>query len=415
MSVSTPKFFFLNAPKTIRLNTLNGDGMMKRPVSSQLSRICLSAVTGTLLLSSCLLAQAADSYRNGFPADPGFFPIGVWLQSPSRAANYKAIGINTFVGLWKGPTEPQLEELARQNMFVVAAQNDVGLNSRNRHVIKAWLHHDEPDNAQPIGQGQYGTCIAATEVVRQTREMKARDATRPIMINFGQGLANEFWPGRGPCSGDQKYYGVAAEGAGILSFDIYPVSSKTPQVKGKLEYVARGVARLKKIANEQQAVWTVIETTSLNPPHRVMPDQLRAEVWMALIHGAKGIVYFAHEFAPAFREDGMFRYNDITDEIKRTSDLLNKLAPILNSPDVAGKLTISASAPIATMVKLHENVLYIFAVAMTNAASSPRISIAGVSSGRAEVIGENRKISISQGVLGDSFEGYGVHLYAIPL
>jgi hypothetical protein len=51
---------------------------------------------------------AAVAYENGFPTDPGFFPIGVWLQSPANAPEYKAIGINTFVGLWEGPTELQL-------------------------------------------------------------------------------------------------------------------------------------------------------------------------------------------------------------------------------------------------------------------------------------------------------------------
>jgi hypothetical protein len=88
--------------------------------------------------------SATELQLNGFPTDPDFFPIGVWLQSPARAPNYKAIGINTFVGLYDGPTEQQLAQLARQHMFAVAGQNDVGLNSVNRHIIKAWLQQDEP-------------------------------------------------------------------------------------------------------------------------------------------------------------------------------------------------------------------------------------------------------------------------------
>ena len=106
--------------------------------------------------------------------------------------------------------------------------------------------NDEPDNAQPIGLGLYGTCVPAAVVVRRTQEMKSRDQTRPVMINFGQGLANEFWRGRGLCTGDKEYYSIAAQDADILSFDIYPVGSSTPQVKGKLEYVARGVTNLMK-------------------------------------------------------------------------------------------------------------------------------------------------------------------------
>ena len=192
--------------------------------------------------------SAGELQVNGFPVDANFFPIGVWMQSPIRAASYKAIGINTFVGLWEGPTEQQLAALARQDMYVVAEQNDVGLKSVNRHVIKAWMQQDEPDNAQPIGLGLYGTCIAASEVTRRTREIKAADPTRPVMLNFGQGVANEFWQGRGKCNGDYRYYDVAINGADILSYDIYPVGSSTPQVKGKLEYVARGVTNLIKRA-----------------------------------------------------------------------------------------------------------------------------------------------------------------------
>src|SRR6266852_507344 len=83
-------------------------------------------------------APVGESQVNGFPADADFFPIGVWLQSPTRADSYKAIGINTFVGLYEGPTEQQLAALAQKHMFAVVAQNDVGLKSVNRHVIKAW-------------------------------------------------------------------------------------------------------------------------------------------------------------------------------------------------------------------------------------------------------------------------------------
>lgn len=360
-------------------------------------------------------ALAAETYPNGFPADPGFFPIGVWLQSPARAPTYKAIGINTFVGLHEGPTEPQLAELAKHNMFAVAAQNEVGLTSRNRNVIKGWLHIDEPDNAQPTGPGKWGACIPAAEVVRQTRAMKTRDGTRPVLLNFGQGVVNEYWIGRGPCTGDQVYYGIAAEGAGILSFDIYPVSAKEPQVKDKLEYVARGVTRLYKLASSQQSVWAILETTSLNPPARVTADQLRSTVWMSLIHGAKGIVYFVHEFTPAFREDAIFRYGEIVDEVKRTNGLIASLAPVLNSPDVIGKVTIQATAPIAAMVKQHNNVLYVFAAGMTSAPARSRISIDGINRATADVVGENRNAPISQGVMEEFFTGYGVHIYAIPL
>ena len=365
------------------------------------------------LIFSCSEVLPDDVRQNGFPSENTFFPLGVWLQSPTRASRYKEMGINTFVGLWEGPTETQLAALAKNDMFVVAEQNDIGLRSPNNHVIKAWLHQDEPDNAQPIGLGLYGRCVPATEVVRRSREMKAKDSTRPVMINFGQGLANEYWKGRGPCNGDMKYYDIAIEDADILSFDIYPVGSKTPQVKGKLEYVARGVSNLVQRASPRQTVWNAIETTALDPNTAVTPAQVRAEVWMSLVHGSRGIVYFVHEFAPTFREDGIFRHLDVVQEVTKVNQLIRALAPVLNSPNVSGRVTVSSQVPIATMVKEYEGSVYVFAVAMRAESTRALFTISQVRDGHAEVLDEQRNITISEGSFNDLFAGYNVHLYRI--
>jgi hypothetical protein len=373
-----------------------------------------SIVLSFLLLVGRHSVSGGELPMNGFPTDADFFPIGVWAQSPGRAASYKAIGINTFVGLYEGPTEQQLAALAQQNMFAVAAQTDIGLNSVNRHVIKAWLQADEPDNAQPIGFGLHGSCVPATLVARRTREMKDRDPTRPVMINFGQGVANEFWRGRGRCNGDQGYYNIAIQGADILSYDIYPVASQTPQVKGRLEYVARGVANLVKRAGNGQSVWMALETTALDPAHRPSAAQVRAEVWMALIHGATGIFYFVHEFEPDFRENAIFRYPEIVEEVTKTNGMIKSLSAVLKSPSIAGTVTVSSTTPIATMVKVFENTTYIFAVAMQNSPSRVRITVGNGHDSEARVIDEARSVSIVQGSFEDQFEGYGVHVYQIP-
>jgi hypothetical protein len=376
---------------------------------------CPTWFTVLFVLFSKTAISADEGYPNGLPSDPTFFPIGVWLQSPERAPAYKSIGINTFVGLWKGPTENQLATLAKSGMFVVAGQNDVGLGSINRSIIKGWLHDDEPDNAQLNFMGLHVSCVPAAKVAHRTAEMKARDNTRPIIINFGQGLANPYWRGRGLCTGDENYYSIAARGVDILSFDIYPVGSDTPQVKGKLEYVARGVSRLMHIAAPGQRVWAIIETAALDPKIAVRPHQVRAEVWMALIHGARGIVYFVHEFSPVFREDAIFRYPDVVQEVARENELIRSFANALNSPNLEGTVSVQSSIPIATMAKRYKDTLYIFAVAMINSPSRPRFTLQGVKEARAVVAGENRDVTITQGFFEDQFDGYGVHIYEVSL
>jgi hypothetical protein len=357
------------------------------------------------------------AYVNGFPARPEFFPLGVWQQPPRTAEEYKAIGINTFVGLWEGPTEGQLAELAKSGLYVVAEQNDVGVSSPNRGVIKGWMQSDEPDNAQPpvSGLGPYSPCIPAAEVARRSQAMKARDPTRPVFVNFGRGVADPFWSGRGTCTGDEKYYDVAVKDADIVGFDIYPVGSDTPRVKGRLEYVARGVVNLRKRTSPSQNVWSAIETTAIDPARPVTPAEVRAEVWMALIHGARGIVYFVHEWAGGLREDGIFRHPEIVREVARINRTIASLAPVLNSPDRPDRVSLFAPAPIATMVKEDASELYLFAVAMENRPTTARFAIAGLSDAEASVLNEGRNVAVKDGILEDGFLGYAVHLYKIPL
>ena len=127
-------------------------------------------------------AAGAQVYQNGLPPDPSYFPIGVWLQPPRLAPEYKAIGVNLFVKLWQGPTEAQLAELARYDMRVLVAQNDVGLKSRYARMIRGWLlNEDEPDNAQPSASGGWGPCMPAKDVAAETRALKRNDPTRPVV------------------------------------------------------------------------------------------------------------------------------------------------------------------------------------------------------------------------------------------
>lgn len=375
------------------------------------------AIAAALLGLSILAggAAAAPAYRNGFPADPHFFPLGVWLQSPRNAAEYKAIGVNTFVGISGGASEQGLAALASKGMFAAAAPDRAVLDMTDSRVVKAWLQSDEPDNAQPIGLGLYGTCIAAGEVVRRTRAIAKLDPARPVMINFGRGVADPQWRGRGLCKGDMSYYNIASEGAGILSFDIYPVAAESPRVRDKLQYVGRGARRLVRLAKPGQSVWAIVETTALAARRPVRPHQLYAEVWMALIAGARGIVYFVHEWAGGFREDAIFRHPDVVAEAARIDRRIVALAPVLNSPSLVGKVAVASASPIAVMAKAHAGALYLFAVAMRDRPTEPTFAIRGVGEAEAVVIGEGRRVKLENGAFRDRFAGYGVHLYRIAL
>src|ERR1035441_2389016 len=126
-----------------------------------------------LLLVACLVftrgASGAEPARAAAPASPyakwehgpshdaGFFPIAVWLQDPRNAGQYHAAGFNTYVGLWKGPTESQLAALKAAGMKVICEQNATARSHLDDPTIIGWMHGDEPDNAQSLaGSKGYG-------------------------------------------------------------------------------------------------------------------------------------------------------------------------------------------------------------------------------------------------------------------
>ena len=136
-------------------------------------------------------------WPGGPPSDPNFFPVTVWLQDPSTARDYKAIGINLFVGLWKGPTEEQLKVLAESDMPVLAGFRESIRAAPNSNLIRGWTFMDEPDNAQPKAGGGWGPCVLPPVIIDRYRNLKSRDDTKPVYLNLGQGVVNEKWVGRG--------------------------------------------------------------------------------------------------------------------------------------------------------------------------------------------------------------------------
>ena len=111
-------------------------------------------------------------WPNGPRADPDFFPISVWLQNPATATQYQAIGINQFIGLWKGPTEEQLRPLAAAGMPVFAAHRPGVLEGSDAAIIRGWTLMDEPDNAQPKPGGGYGPCVLRRSLSSSTKRSK---------------------------------------------------------------------------------------------------------------------------------------------------------------------------------------------------------------------------------------------------
>jgi len=364
------------------------------------------------------------AWARGPSADPGFFPLAVWLQDPDRAEEYRALGINAYVGLWKGPTEEQLARLRKAGMKVICDQNDVGLKHLDDPTIIGWMHGDEPDNAQPRSEGGYGPGIPPANIIADYQEMRRRDPTRPVILNLGQGVAYDDWKGIG-CTLDE--YPEYIKGCDIVSFDIYPMANQVGLSDGAnwLWLVARGLERLGRWGEGQKVVWNALECTQISEPgHKATPDQVRSEVWMSIIHGSRGIIYFVHQFRPTFIEAALLADPEMSPGVKAINQQVLSFAPLLNSPSVENAVGVASSnpdVPVDIMVKRQGDSIYIFAIGMRNHDTRAAFRVEDLRrnwvkrNGTAQVMGEGRTLPIWGGKFEDEFRPYQVHIYKVDV
>ena len=397
-------------------------------LNSKWARILLGVVAAAVvaLPGAVRAASPYAQWTNGPPSDPTYFPIGVWLQSTSssRIVAYQAAGFNLYIGLWQGPTESQLSALKTRGMKVICAQNTVGLTSPNRNVIVGWMHQDEPDNAQDDGQGGYGPPVLPSVIVAGYNAMKAADPTRPVLLNLGQGVAWDGYWGRGTRTNHPEDYPLYLQGCDIGSFDIYPYATtdtdpRYAPVNDKPYVIAGGVDRLVAWTNpETQVRWSFVECTNIHGYDEATPAQVKAEVWMSLVHGSNGILYFVHEFAP-FIEAGLLADPVMTAAVTAINNEIRTLAPALNSATVSGAATVTSSnpsVPVDLMVKHYGGQAYLFAVGMRDGTTTATFRLGGLpASATVEVINESRTITATNGTFQDTFSPYAVHLYRATL
>ncbi len=377
-----------------------------------------------LIILYCLLfsGYASNSQNVGsISKDPNFFPIAVWVQSPPNAMAYKANGINMFVGIWGGLDQAKLDALKKAGVKVICEQNTFALNHLNDTTIYAWMHGDEPDNAQRNNSSKtYDPCIDPAIIIKSYGDIRKKDPSRPVYLNLGQGVSYINYIGRGTCRGNIDKYKVSTngylKGSDIASFDIYPVNNNDTVTQNNLWYVPKGIDSLRSWTNNSKPVWCWIECTRIgeNKSRKPTTAEVKAEVWMALIHGANGFGYFCHSFAPPQDEAALLHDPIMLQAIKEINSQVQSLASVLNSPDIPEYAQVSSSnpqIPVDMVSKSDGKSNYIFAVGMRCGFTTAGFKVSSGTS--VEVIGEGRSIKIKESRFADEFTPYQVHLYKI--
>jgi hypothetical protein len=361
-------------------------------------------------------AGGPDYYRkwvHGPSPDPATFPISVWLQNPDNAARYGAVGIDSFTGLWMGPTDDQLSKLRTASASTFCDQNSVGVAHLDDPAIAGWMQPDGPDNAQERADGTgYDPCVPPSAVATSYAALVAKDPTRPIYLGLGRGVSEPDWNGRGDCTGHTETYPEYAKAGDLLAFHIYPRNYALP-----LEIVATGVDNLRTWSNDRKPILATVEASDINGGTRPTPAEIRAEVWMALVHGAAGLQYFCHRFMPTFSETDCLDDAPTAAVLADVNGRIRALAPVLNTPSVSNGVTVASSAadiPVDVMLKRQGGATYLFAVEMRAGATTATFTLRGLRGAvHVEVLGEGRSPRVVAGSFSDDFTGYAVHLYRV--
>lgn len=367
-----------------------------------------------------------SQFSNSLPSDPGYFPVGVWFQRVAYQNDIdldKDAGINLYVVL---TTDSNLPLVQRNGMRAILQQSQWRANriAASSPAVAGWELFDEVDMEQGPSRG-YATLSDIVAHLPQDGRMRFN--------NYGKGVM--FW------ETDAEAARFVNEFQNVVSNDIYWFTD--PHYAGPLAILwlnngqSLTVNQTRRAANYgytvdrmraldatdgvRRPIWNVVEvgwpyTKSATLGARaITPAEVRAAVWHSIIAGARGIIYFNHSFGGPHRSHQALRdpaYTAVRTAVKNTNHLIEGLAPVLNAPFADG--FAAADSTVRTMTKLHEGRYFVFAGSKENRPSTPTISLAGLGSGTAIVIGENRTIPISNGRFSDTFEdGNAIHIYRI--
>ena len=228
---------------------------------------------------------------------------------------------------------------------------------------------------------------------------------------LGQGVATPDWVGRGECTGRTDDYPRYAQAADILVNYTYPLDNGHP-----LELVATGIDNLNRYAGYSKPVIADLEASSINGTVRPTPHQLRAEVWMSLIHGAAGIQYFCHQIEPNFSETDCLDDAPTAAALTQINAQLQELAPALNTqsfalspvsaqPQRAGPRRAQEVGERALRLRRQHGRRCHHRRASRSPASARRPA------SRSSAKGETSRRA--NDAFEDAFEGYAVHLYRL--
>ena len=360
----------------------------------------------------------------------GFFLIGTFMPTIYEFGKWHDRGVNTGVGL-NSYTDPSVGRTLQvaiqdwdsrakaQGMRTIRGPMPNPADDLGNTTLLAWDQMDEPD---ATGQGM----INLASCVANYQQWKATDSSRPVYLTFsGPDVLGAMAGPRpswcldstGGCSLISNHLDYISSALDWVSNDIYPCSGYLPDEIRRCDpsYVGDPIDLIRSWTDKP--VFAFIETSyqefvpeSTRGPTK---DEVRAEIWVAIVHGVRGYIFFPQVVGKDATGDGTPA--DVAAELTIQNTTVTQLAPVLQGDINPTTLGASVPAPLQAGWRDAPSGKYFFVVntkqpTLTNAV----ITLTGVDTATsASVLNESRTVTLANGKLTDTFGAFAVHIYVV--
>jgi len=294
---------------------------------------------------------------NGSP----FLPLMGFYQSVESFRNAPALGLNGyFMPGAKPPPREYLDALREQGLYGIVPFD---ATAAGHPALLAFVLPHEPDKAFMNGKAD----MSPDAIVELAAAVRRAEPGRPVILDWSPRFMRDPVLNEGLDEKTrQELYPAYAKAADVLTYNVYPIwGHNRPE---RIDWVAEAADDLKALAGEDRPFFAMIETgrggrgIPVDEAREVSAAELRSEVWMALIGGARGIVYFTHRFVPSFTEFAPDAARQA--EIRAINEQITRLAPALLAPaakDLAVSMTLADGLAARCRATRAGDGLYLFA------------------------------------------------------
>ncbi|WP_250034296.1 DUF4082 domain-containing protein [Paractinoplanes maris] len=386
--------------------------------------------------------EGGPSYYKSFPQarksgwdKESFFPLAVWYEQVSSRQDVttdKAMGLNTYIMV---TADSNLRLIKDNGMSAMIAEDH---QDRGDESV-GWVLADEADMWGKAGPGRWtgkwpgqgDTCTPATagcgfDIQKKLRDRLPDDGRMPY-ANYGKGVM--FW------ESDEDAARFVNDYSAVVSNDIYWYTDgnvcKAPHegpVLGVKEGNCRRAANygltvdrmrtLDAADGKHQPVFNFVEVghpidDSSSPT--ITGEQVAGAVMSSVIHEARGIVYFNHNFGGPCVSQHVLREkcgDAVRPAVTEVNRRITELAPVLNTQSYQWTF----NPAVDTMLKARDGSYYIFAMPGREGGTGEQTLKLppGIAGSQAEVMFENRTIPITDGNLHDTFSRESsYHIYRV--